>query len=199
MGGLLSSSSESFCIKPASSLKSEDRIFKSVNFSDNLKGDKDGMYQRYKEFSKKSTETTKVLWKGAIDTSREDMNENLESWKDELELQNPNDYRIFNELYDVATKNDYQYWPQDMKQDEPFEDKEQNKESRRKFLYINVSRTKFNTDANKFNIVICHLITDVVGVSLSALFGELCKEGVVYGDDDHNIYLKFEKYSEAAS
>ena len=148
------------------------------------------MYEIYKEFSKEATTEPEVLWRVTDhDTSREDMKRILETWKKELHL-NPGDYKIFNKLDNIATGMD---WPHG---DEPFEDTEQSR-CRRNFFYFNVSRS--NTDVDKFSIVICHLTTNVVGVSLSMLIGELCKKGFVYREDD-NIYLKFEmEDSEAAA
>jgi hypothetical protein len=161
----------------------EDRIFKSEKLSSSINDNTLEVKEGYRRFSENETDMN-LLYKQATAVSGEVMTETLNSWKDDLMLNaSLTDYHDFNELLNIVKNND---WPAD--QDSPWESTQENY-ARTNLLYFCASCT----DAQKFNVAICHLITYEPGVSQNVLFGGLWKKDLLRQDIDNNnnIYLNF--------
>jgi hypothetical protein len=167
------------------SRESEDRKFKSKVLSASRRNNKRGVKRGYDKFSENETDM-ELLSRQVTAVSRNDMMETLTQWKKELRL-DPSDYVELTELFDVA-ENDH--WPKHRLGDPLWETMESNN-AMTNWLYFYVSRTDANSDARKFNVAICHLITNEPSISRYVLIGGLLKKNLLLMDNDYNLYLKF--------
>ena len=162
-----------------------DKIFKSRTLSVPIKENKKEVNKGYKKFSENETKF-EVISQQATGISREVMKENLTRWINELQL-NSSEYGVLNDLLNVAETN---YWPQELQKDMLWE-KAQCTKAQTNWLYFYVNRSDItDSDTQKFDLAICHLITHEVGISQNDLIGALIKKGLLLKDGD-NIYLKF--------
>ena len=119
------------------------------------------------------------------------MMETLTEWKKELELDRNSDYNDLKELFEVAETN---HWPQhllDLDSNLWETTCTQRNSASTNWLYFYVSRTDADSDMQKFDIAICHLITAEIGIYRDVLIGGLCKKDLLLKDDDDNVYLNF--------
>ena len=162
-----------------------DKIFKSRTLSAPIKENKEEVDKGYAKFSENET-NFEVISQQATGISREVMKENLTRWINELKL-NSSKYDDLNDLLNVAEGN---YWPQHLQEDMLWETTQPNK-AQTNWLYFYVNRSDItDSDTQKFDLAICHLITHEVGISRNVLIGGLIKKGLLLKDGD-NIYLKF--------
>ena len=170
------------------SKESKDMIFKSKRLSAPIKDNKIDVKRGFYKFSKNEG-NMELLSRQATAISKKDLMNTLTKWKEDLKL-HQSDYDDLKELFEVA-KTDH--WPQHLSdQDSPWETTQPNS-ALTNWLYFYVSRTDANSDAQKFNVAICHLITKEPGISRYVLIGGLCKKNLLLKDDDKNVYLKFDK------
>ena len=113
--------------------------------------------------------------------------ETLTKWIIELRL-NPSDYDDLQELFEIAKTN---HWPQHLLDSDSLWETMQSNSALTNWLYFYVSRIDADSDAQRFNAAICHLITEEPGISRNVLIGGLCKKGFLLKDDNNNIYLNF--------
>ena len=153
---------ESVSIEPIST-KTEDRIFKSKRLSAPIKENKTDVKRGFDNFSKNEA-NMELLSRQATAVSREDMMETLTEWKKELELDRNSDYNDLKELFEVAETN---HWPQhllDLDSNLWETTCTQRNSASTNWLYFYISRTDADSDMQKFDIAICHLITAEIGI-----------------------------------
>ena len=68
----------------------------------------------------------------------------------------------------------------------------QDNTARTNWLYFYVSRTGADSNARKFNVAICHLITKEPNISRNVLIGGLRKKNLLEEDND-TVYLNFDQ------
>jgi hypothetical protein len=165
----------------------EDRIFKSKRFSRSIKNNLSEVEQEYDKFSKNET-NMELLSRQATTVSRKDMTKILIKWTTELKL-NKSAYSDLKDLFAVGENN---YWPQHLST-EPLWETTQDNNAMTNMLYIYVYRTDVDTDAQMFDVAICHLVTKKSNISQDVLIGDLCKKDLLRRDDDYNVYLNFHR------
>ena len=167
-------------------VKSEDMIFKSKRLSAPIKENKTDVKRGFYKFSKNEG-NMELLSRQATAVSKKHLMNTLTKWKKDLKLLK-SDYDDLKELFEVA-KTDH--WPQHLSdQDSPWETTQPNS-ALTNWLYFYVSRTDANSDAQRFNVAICHLITKEPNISRYVLIGGLYKKNLLLKDDNDNVYLKF--------
>ena len=167
--------------------RSEDMIFKSKMLSAPIKENNTEVKRGFDEFSKNET-NMKLLSRQATAVSKKDLMNTLTKWKEDLELHLHGNYDDLNEVFDVAETN---HWPQHLSDQDSLWETTQQPVAKKTWLYFYVSRTDANSDAQKFNVAICHFISNKIDISRDVLIGGLCKKGFLLKDDDDNIYLNF--------
>ena len=173
-------------IEPISK-ESENRIFKSKRLSAPIKDNKIDVKRGFDKFSKNEA-NMELLSRQATTVSKKDMMKTLTKWKKELKL-DPSDYDDLKELFEVAKTN---HWPQHLLDlDSNLWETTQQNYASTNLLYFYVSRTDADSDAQTFDIAICHLITTEIGIYQDVLIGGLCKKGLLLKDDDDNVFLNF--------
>ena len=134
----------------------EGRVFKSNMLS---AANRTEVNMEFDEFSKNEA-NMELPSRQATAMSRRIMMKTLTEWEKELKL-DQSDYSDFRDLFRVAKED---YWPKyvlDIGRDSPWETMQDNDDGT-KWLYIYVSRTGADSD-RKFNVAICHLITNKHG------------------------------------
>lgn len=162
----------------------EGRIFKSNMLS---AANRTEVNMEFNEFSKNEA-NMELLPRQAIAISRNVMIKTLTEWENELRL-DQSEYSDFRDLFRVARED---YWPNhvlDIGRDSPWETMQDNNDGS-KWLYIYVSRTGAGSD-RKFNVAICHLITNKSNTSRNVLIGGL-RERYLLEEDNDDIHLKFD-------
>ena len=168
------------------SKESEDMIFKSKRLSAPIKDNKTDVKRGFDKFSK-NEDNMELLSRQATAVSKKDLMNTLTKWKEDLKL-HQSDYDDLKELFEVA-KTDH--WPQHLSDQDSLWETTQPNSALTNWLYFYVSRTDANSDAQRFNVAICHLITKEPGISRYVLIGGLCKADLLLKDDNDNVYLKF--------
>ena len=165
----------------------EGRIFKSNMLS---AANRTEVNMEFNEFSKNEANNMELLSRQATAMSSKVMKETLTKWEKELSL-DQRDYSDFRDLFKVAKED---HWPKhvlDVGRDSPWETMQDNDDGS-KWLYIYVSRTGTDSD-RKFNVAICHLITNKSNTSRNVLIGGLREKNLLEEDND-DVYLKFDYY-----
>ena len=165
--------------------------FRSGMLSDTINEAGEEVEKVYSKFEKEQN-VMEILLRQATSISRQNVTKTLTEWETELKVEK-NDYPDLMQLHKVFAPNNPQDWPKHVDKAKPWETIQDN-QATTNLLYFYVKHTE--SDANKFDMAMCHLITNKIGVSLNVLIGVLCKKGCLRRDGDNKVYLMFRQECE---
>ena len=142
---------------------------------------------KYSDFLKEQNEM-EIHSRQGTSISREIATKTLIKWETELNVKLDH-YSYLKKLHEVL--DNPQDWSKHVGEAKLVWEKMQRNNAKTNWLYFYVKRTE--SDVNKFDMAICHLITNKIGVYSDVLIGGLCKEDLLHGDSANNVYLTFDR------
>lgn len=165
--------------------------FMSDKFSAAIKDSKakEEVEREYSDFLKEQNVLMEIHSGQRTSISREIATKILTEWETKLKLE-LNHYSYLEKLHKVLDN------PQDWSKhvtvgEDKLWEKMQHNDAKTNWLYFYVKRTE--SDVNKFDVAICHLITDKIGVSPNVLIADLCEKDLLRRDSVNNVYLTFQE------